>query len=169
MASSNLISGNRAITKLIVWQNNFFLNLAKFAPYWLVALLARFYVARAFWLSGRGKVEGWNIFDINAGAEYLFKNEFKLHLFWGTYDFPLPGLMAQLTAIGEHVLPALLMLGLFSRFSAFGLLIMTAVIQLAMPDGLMNFHLPWAVALLIVLTKGPGLISIDHRIGLDRN
>ena len=145
------------------------MNLAKLAPYWLVALLARFYVTRAFWLSGRTKVEGWNIFDTTASAEYLFNNEFKLHFFGGIYDFPLPNLMAQLSAIGEHVFPALLMLGLFSRFSAVGLLLMTLIIQLVMPDGLMNFHLPWAVALLIVLAKGPGLISIDHWIGLDRS
>ena len=145
------------------------MNLAKLVPYWLVALLARFYVARAFWLSGRTKVEGWNIFDTTVSAEYLFKNEFKLHFFWGIYDFPLPSLMAQLSAIGEHVFPALLMLGLFSRFSAVGLLLMTLIIQLVLPDGLMNFHLPWAVALLIVLAKGPGLISIDHWAGLDRS
>lgn len=167
--SATVSSVKGAIANFIVRQNDLFFKLARSVPYWFVALLARFYVARAFWLSGRSKVEGWNIFDTTAGVEYLFKNEFKLHLFWGTYDFPLPGLMAQLSAIGEHVLPVLLVLGLFSRLSAVGLLGMTAVVQLVMPDGWMNFHLPWAITLLLVLAKGPGLVSIDHWTGLDRN
>ena len=42
------------------------------------------------------------------------------------------------------VLPVLLVAGLATRFSALGILAMTAVIQLTIPDGWANFHLPWA-------------------------
>jgi putative oxidoreductase len=76
--------------------------------------------------------------------------------------------MATLSAIGEVTLPVLLVLGLATRYAALGLLAMTAIIQLTVPDGWVNFHLPWASMALAIMTFGPGRIALDYVLGLDR-
>lgn len=122
-------------------------------------LLLRLALAIPFLRSGLTK---WDGFNLSAGARYLFTEEFKLHLFWGTFAYPAPILMAYLAAIGEIVLPVLLILGLATRLSAVGILIMTIVIQLTIPDGLINFHLPWAAMALALIAYGGGTLSGDR-------
>jgi putative oxidoreductase len=122
-----------------------------------LALLAlRLPVAVVFWRSGQTRVDGWNIFSIIDSQSYLFEHEFGL---------PFPELAAHVTAIAEHVLPVLLVLGLFTRLGALGMLIMTMVIQLFIfPDAWFNVHMFWATILFAVLALGPGKISIDQLI-----
>ena len=69
--------------------------------------------------------------------------------------------------LAEHVLPVLLILGLFARVSAMGLLIMTAVIQVFVFPGAWVTHGLWAAALLVTLAQGPGRLSLDHWLRLD--
>ncbi len=123
-----------------------------------LALLAlRLPVAVVFWRSGRTRVEGWNIFDITDSQAFLFEYEFGM---------PFPILTSHLTAIAEHVLPVLLILGLFTRLGALGMLTMTMVIQLFVyPDAWLNAHMFWATILFAVVALGPGKISLDHLIG----
>ncbi len=144
------------------------LNVLDLLPYWFVALAARFYVSYAFFNSALTKIVGWNPFDLQASAIFLFKQEYKLHIFGAEYAMPYPELMARLSAIGEFFLPILVMLGLFSRFGALGLLVMTGVIQLVYPNAWALVHLPWAIALVLIIAKGPGLISLDYILGIDR-
>ena len=122
-----------------------------------LALLAlRLPVAIVFWRSGRTRVEGWNIFDITDSQAFLFEYEFAM---------PFPILTAHVTAIAEHVLPVLLILGLFTRSGALGMLVMTMVIQLLVyPDAWLNAHMFWATILFAVVALGPGKISLDHFI-----
>jgi putative oxidoreductase len=54
----------------------------------------------------------------------------------------------------------LLVLGLFTRFAALGLLIMTAVIQLTIPSG-WPVHATWAAMAAAIILLGPGRISAD--------
>jgi putative oxidoreductase len=55
-----------------------------------------------------------------------------------------------------------------SRLSALGLLTMTAVIQLfVFPDAWITHGL-WAAALLVIVAQGPGRLSLDHLLKLDR-
>ncbi len=61
--------------------------------------------------------------------------------------------------------PYLRLLGLATRFAALGLLVMTGVIQLVVPDGWANFHLPWAALAIAIIALGPGGLSLDHLIG----
>lgn len=56
----------------------------------------------------------------------------------------------------------MLVLATGARFAAFGILLMTAVIQLTIPDGWETYHLPWAAMALAVMTYGPGKIALDH-------
>jgi putative oxidoreductase len=72
--------------------------------------------------------------------------------------------VALLTGIFEFALPVLLVLGLATRFAALGLLFMTIIIQLTIPDGWANFHLPWAAMALALVVHGPGKLSLDHLI-----
>ncbi|MEQ9639846.1 MAG: DoxX family protein [Alphaproteobacteria bacterium] len=119
-------------------------------------LALRLPVAAVFWSSGRTKVDGWNIFVVNDTQYFLFEHEFGL---------PFPVLMAHLTAIAEHVLPILLVLGLLTRLGALGMLVMTMVIQLfVFPDAWFNAHMFWAAILFAVLALGPGKLSLDHLI-----
>ena len=98
--------------------------------------------------------------QLNEIAVLLFTDEFKLHLFGGTYDFPAPAVTAFLAGTGEILLPILLVLGLGTRFAAFGLLVMTAVVQLTVPTG-WPLHLTWAAMALAIMAWGPGRIALD--------
>ena len=70
--------------------------------------------------------------------------------------------MAWGSSLAEIILPVLLVVGLGTRFAATGLLLMTALIQLTIPDGWANFHLPWAAMALAIIVIGPGKISLDR-------
>lgn len=128
------------------------------------ALLAlRVALAIPFFRSGLTKWEA--PFVLSSGAKYLFTEEFRLHLGFADIPYPAPLLMAFLAGAGEIVLPILLILGLATRLSALGIFAMTLVIQLTIPDGLINFHLPWAAMALALLAYGGGLFSADRLIG----
>lgn len=132
-----------------------------------VALLVAPPVLRAalaipFLKSGLTKWHGF--LSLSPVAPYMFANMFKLHLLGHAYAFPAPGIVAYIDAVAEIVLPGLLILGLATRFSAFGLLVMTAIIQLTVPSGWANFHLPWAALAVAIMAIGPGVLSLDHWI-----
>jgi putative oxidoreductase len=128
-------------------------------PISLVALALRFGLAVPFFKSGLTKWEG--PFQLSGGALYLFQDEFRLHLFGAEIPYPMPEVMAALSGTAEIALPILLVLGFFTRFAALGLLAMTAIIQLTVPDGWANFHLPWAAMALAILRLGPGWAALD--------
>jgi putative oxidoreductase len=125
--------------------------------------IARIALALPFLRSGLTR---WNGFlSLSPVTDYLFEEQFKLHLFGGQYGFPLPDVLAFLVASAEITLPVLLLIGLATRFAALGLLAMTCVIQLVFPDGWRNFHLYWAALALAVMAIGPGPLSLDFWIG----
>lgn len=126
-------------------------------PYWLIALVARVPVAAVFWLSGRTKVDGWNIFRVNESAILLFENEFQLPVL-------NPVFAAHITALAEHIFPVMLVLGLATRYTAFALLIMTAVIQIFVFPDAWPTHGTWAACFLLLIARGPGEVSLDHLI-----
>jgi putative oxidoreductase len=76
----------------------------------------------------------------------------------------MPAAVAFLDGVAEIALPVLLVIGLATRFSALGLLVMTGVIQLVVPEGWANFHLPWAALAVAIIAIGPGGLSLDHLI-----
>lgn len=123
-------------------------------PAGAISLVARIGVAGLFWRSGQTKVEGFSVTD---SALYLFREEYALPL------VP-PEVAAHMAALAEHLLPALLVIGLASRFSAAGLLAMTAVIQVFVYPGSWPDHFTWAAALLFLVARGPGILSLDHLI-----
>jgi len=135
--------------------------LARF-PVSLTQLVLRVALAVPFWRSGLTKWDGF--LRLSDSAVYLFTEEFRLHLFGAELAMPAPHLMAFLSSCGEIAFPVLLVMGLGTRFAALGLLLMTAIIQLTIPDGWANFHLPWAAMALAILTHGPGRLSLDELV-----
>ena len=129
----------------------------------LTQLILRFGLAVPFWRSGVNKWDGF--LQLNDTAVLLFSSEFKLHLPGGPYDFPMPSVMAFAAGSAEILLPVLLVLGLATRLAASGLLLMTLIVQLTVPDG-WPIHLTWAAMAFGIMAWGPGRISFDH--GIDR-
>lgn len=135
-------------------------------PESLALLALRVALAVPFWKSGLTK---WDApFALSENAVLLFSEEFRLHLFGAEIAYPMPVVMAYASGAAEIVLPLLLVLGLTTRFAAFGLLVMTGIIQLTIPDGWANFHLPWAAMALALVVFGPGKASLDRLLGLGR-
>ena len=87
-------------------------------PMSLAMLALRFALAVPFWKSGMTKWDGF--LTLSFGAQQLFVDEFKLHLFGGEYAFPFPETMATLSALGETILPVLLVFGFATRYAALG-------------------------------------------------
>jgi putative oxidoreductase len=135
----------------------------KLLPPSFASLVLRFALAVPFFKSGLTKWDGF--LQISGTPELLFTEEFKLHIFGAVYDYPFPKLMAWGSSLGEIILPILLVLGLGTRLAALGLLFMTALIQLTIPDGWANFHLPWAAMALAIIVIGPGKFSLDWLLG----
>lgn len=126
-------------------------------PDTLIALGARLAVAAIFFLSGRTKVEG--LLTIKDSTYLLFAEEYRVPL--------LPtDLAAHLATYAEHALPILLVLGLFTRYAALGLLGMTAVIQLFVYPDAWPTHLSWATLLLYLVARGGGHLALDRALGI---
>jgi putative oxidoreductase len=125
----------------------------------LVQLVMRVALAVPFWKSGILKWDGF--LRLSDTAVTLFTEEFMLHLPGGPYHYPVPVAMAFLSGCGEIAFPVLLVLGFATRFAALGLLVMTCIVELTVPDG-WPVHVTWAAMALGIMAWGPGRISIDH-------
>jgi putative oxidoreductase len=129
----------------------------------VVQLVLRLALAVPFWRSGILKWSGF--LQLSDTAVALFTDEFMLHLPGGPYHFPVPGVMAFLSGAGEVGFSFLLVIGLATRFAALGLLFMTVIVELTVPDG-WPVHLTWAAMALGIMAGGPGRVSLDHLLGL---
>lgn len=128
----------------------------------IVQLVMRVALAVPFWRSGILKWDGF--LELSDTAVTLFSDEFMLHLPGGPYHYPTPTLMAFLSGCGEILFPILLVLGLGTRFAALGLLLMTVIVELTVPDG-WPVHITWAAMALGIMAYGPGRVSLDHLVG----
>jgi putative oxidoreductase len=121
----------------------------------LILLFVRVAFAGIFWRSARTKVEEGSWLSISDTTYFLFQEEYA--------GLPLPAdLSVPLATYAEHFFPILLVLGLFTRFSAFALLVMTMVIQIFVyPDAWWSVHAIWAALALVLITRGGGALSLD--------
>lgn len=128
-------------------------GLIRFVPESLLLLVARLGIAAVFFQSGRTKVEG--LLTIKSSTYQLFASEYALPL--------VPSDIAARLATGaEHLFPVLLVLGLFTRLSAFALLGMTTVIEIFVYPDAWPTHLSWAGLLLPLVVRGGGTWSLDY-------
>jgi putative oxidoreductase len=137
-------------------------GLARLASHSLAALACRLAVANVFWRSGQTKVEGASVFGLFHLPQQIKDSTFTL--FQEEYKVPLlnSDTAAVLATTAEHLFPVLLVLGLFTRFSAFALLGMTTVIQCFVYPAAWPVHLQWAGLLLALLAMGGGRWSFDR-------
>jgi putative oxidoreductase len=125
----------------------------------LVQFVLRVALSVPFWKSGMLKWTGF--LQLSDTAVTLFSDEFMIHLPGGPYHYPAPALFAFLSGSGEVVFPVLLVLGFATRFAALGLLFMTLIVELTVPDG-WPIHITWAAMALAIMAYGPGRASVDH-------
>jgi putative oxidoreductase len=156
-------------------------SFSKIVPYTVVALVLRLIMARVFFFDGQSKilgipvpvslpdqVQGFSLkafnfsvlvpVDVAPGTIGLFMTKFAAS--------PIPPVLAAyVVSYAEFILPIMLVLGFASRFAAIGLLGLTAVFQFyLMPEALWTTQIYWAAMLLVIVSRGPGQISIDHII-----
>lgn len=161
MMSASSPQNNINATDLSLWVRRANRAASALTPLWLAQLVLRFGLAVPFFRSGMSKWDGF--LQLNDVAVLLFSSEFKLHLPGGPYPYPAPEIMAFAAGSAEILLPILLVLGLGTRFAALGLLVMTVVVQLTVPDG-WPIHITWAAMALGLLASGPGKLSLDHML-----
>ncbi len=126
----------------------------------LVALGVRCWVSWQFLKSGWLKLSDW---------------EQTLYLFQDEYHTPLlsPQAAAVAGTFGELFFPVLLILGLFGRAAALGLLAVNlmAVVSYAhvllQPgfEAAVGQHYLWGFMLIVLAVYGPGRLSLDHWFG----
>jgi len=131
------------------------LNLADRIPMDLVLLMVRIGIGMVFLKSGLTKTTTG--LDLADQTFTLFEYEYALPLIPTT-------VAAYLATYAEHIFPIMLFLGLGGRIAALALFGMTLVIQIFVYPDLWDIHLFWAGALLLIVAKGPGRISVDWAI-----
>jgi putative oxidoreductase len=141
-------------------------------PYSAIALFVRIVAAHPFFVSGQTKIEGPTIGREILGFDLTFQiptsiRDATFALFADEYKLPFlaPNTAAYATTAIELLLPILLVLGLLTRLSAFGLLAVTMVIQIFVyPDAWWTAHAYWAALLIVLIARGPGAISLDRLV-----
>ncbi len=120
-------------------------------PLSLIQLAMRIGVGAVFFNAGLLKYNSW---------------EFTVKLFEDEYKVPLldPAVAARLAMVQELTLPVLLFLGLATRAATVPMLGMIAVIQTFVYPNAWTEHLVWSSILVFLLTRGPGILSLDHLV-----
>jgi putative oxidoreductase len=118
-------------------------------PLSILQLMFRIAIAAVFWSSGLTKIASWDT------TIALFRDEYMVPL------LP-PELAAVMSATFELSCSALIVVGLATRLATLPLLGMTFVIEVFVYPEYWAMHLMWASILLFLLTKGPGVFSLDY-------
>lgn len=120
-------------------------------PFSLIQLAMRISIGFVFFNSGMLKARSF---------------EFAVKLFQDEYRLPLlpPELAARMAMSVEIVVPLFLFVGLATRLATLPLLGMVIVIQVLVYPQAWVEHLLWASTLIVLLTRGPGVLSLDHVI-----
>lgn len=155
---------------------------------WLLGLIARFAFAAVLWSyflnSAKTKVgDGFlGFFSVSSGAYYQIAlpavNAAGGDV--GAVSFFPWGLIVYMGTYAEFILPLLIVIGLFSRIAALGMIGFIAVQTFVditvhqigaesigawfdrFPDGVIaDQRLLWIVPLTVIIIKGPGLLSLD--------
>jgi putative oxidoreductase len=118
-------------------------------PTSILQLMFRVAIAAVFWSSGLTKIASWDT------TIALFRDEYMVPL------LP-PEIAAVISATFELSCSVLIILGLATRLATLPLLGMTFVIEVFVYPEYWAMHLMWASLLLFLLTKGPGVFSLDY-------
>ncbi|MBD5770762.1 DoxX family protein [Marinomonas colpomeniae] len=135
-------------------------------PESVILFVARFAIAAVFWKSGQTKIEGFSLDIIAMKMELGFPRlaETTGFLFEYEYNLPLipPMIAAVLATLAEHLLPILILSGLFTRLAGFGIAMMTLVIQIFVYPDAYPTHATWLAIALLLMYRGAGSFSLDN-------
>jgi putative oxidoreductase len=118
-------------------------------------ILFRLAIAGVFLKAGLTKIASWE------STVALFRDEYRVPIL-------SPDVAAVLSSSVELGCSTLLLVGLASRLATLPLLGMLLTIQLFVYPQAWPEHLTWGSILLLLLTRGPGALSLDRLIGLER-
>ncbi|MFO1242147.1 MAG: DoxX family protein [Rickettsiales bacterium] len=127
----------------------------------IVLLLIRLYMGNIYFASGMSKLDNY-LRDDWASTIYIFQD-----------IYPIPHVPAEWVApvwtAAELVLPVLLVLGLASRFAAFGMLVIVGLmevsLQLSDPEYVtLDVNIMWGLLLAVLVVRGAGFLSVDKAI-----
>ena len=131
----------------------------------------RYFLRIREWLSGfpmsilqLGMRIGVGAVFFNAGLLKYRSFEFAVKLFEEEYKVPFfePAVAARMAMINELTIPVFLFLGLATRVATLPLLGMILFIQIFVYPNAWTDHLFWGSALVLILTRGPGVFSVDY-------
>jgi putative oxidoreductase len=120
-------------------------------PFSAIILVARVATFSVFLRSGLVKLDDWN------ATLMLFRDEYKVPI------LP-PDIAATMAASMELGASSLVLVGLFTRPAALGLLGMVSVIQIFVYPDAWPDHIQWLGFMIFIVCRGPGAISIDALI-----
>jgi putative oxidoreductase len=149
-----------------------FVAVCGLVPYSVVAVVLRLVVARAFLALGQTMITGPSIpvsfqnvilsitLPVAVRDEIIraYETQFASWPVW-------PWLLAQIVAYALFVLPICLVVGFGTRVAALLLLVLTIMFQCYVsPDALWTTHVYWGSILLVLMTCGAGVFSLDRLI-----
>lgn len=161
---------SRSVTGLIV---DGFIGMCSLLPYTFVALALRVLMARVFFFDGQMRVEGtsWmlsfqDLFSFPVTLPERVRGDTITAFFSSSPPLPVsPVIAGHVLAYAEFILPIMLVVGLATRFAALSLLAVTALMTLYIaPQALWSTHVFWAAILLVLISRGPGELSLDGLI-----
>lgn len=117
----------------------------------VASVTIRLYIAQVFFMAGLTKIRDWET------TLFLFEEEYQVPFL----NFEIA---AYLGTFGELVFPALLAIGLLSRFSAIALSIVNVVAVISLEEiapAALYLHVVWGILLLQTIIYGSGILSID--------
>jgi len=143
--------------------------LCSIVPYTLVAIILRLLVARDVFLAGQAKIVGSTLF---AGTGHPITlpaqaNDKVLAVFAKLFPDGAvsSAFIAHCFVLGEFILPICLVIGFGTRIAAALLLIATVLLEAYfVPGTLWTIHAYWGAVLLVLMTCGPGPISLDWAV-----
>lgn len=142
-------------------------HLCGIVPYALTALVLRVVMGTRFFVTGQERIDGpkhaLKDIDYALTLPLRVKDE-TFNAFESAFGGTLlpPKCMAYIVSYAEFALPILLVLGLATRFTALALIFLVILLdQFLAPGQFWSLHIYWYAILLVLLSCGAGLISVD--------
>ncbi len=148
--------------------------LAAVFHYGWVSIVLRLLMAHVFFFAGQKMIDGPNFpisfrdfrtFDFTVTLPMSVKDS-AYRMFEQLASLPIPSwISAPVVAYAAFILPIFLVLGFATRITAFLLLLTVIAMQyLVGMDALWSLHIYWISILMVLISLGPGVASIDHVI-----
>jgi len=132
-------------------------------PYTIVAIVLRLLVAHDIFLAGQAKISGPAPFGTSAMLPAQVHGDILAAFARLFPAAPVSSaLLAHCFVIGEFILPICLVLGFGTRIAAALLLVFAVLLEMYfIPGTASTVHAYWGAVLLVLMSCGPGPVSLD--------